>query len=251
MSQSLVDSQCRDRVGIVTLNRPEALNAMNSRLRLELAQAIEAMDNDPEVRVLVLTGAGRAFSSGADIKEQVRQEEAQRPASAAGPASDVASRLMTCRKPVIACVNGLAHGGGALLASVADLRFGCERSEFRFPGVVYGRINATWILALLLGPSKAKDLLLSARVVPAKEAFEMGLLNRLLPAASLLEETLAYAALIASHAPEMTQGIKRLVDSYPGMSVEQMFIAERNERTTVLTPPMASQAFRGFMDRHS
>ena len=234
-----------DGVAIITLNRPSVLNAINTALEAELNEALDAVDEDPEVRCIVLTGAGeRAFCSGRDIHELAANPESDRMAD-----RDYNLRLAFGPKPTIAAVNGLAYGAGALLASSCDLRVGCERSRFRFLGTAAGRLNSTWTLAVQIGMPKAKELLLTARVVEPDEALAIGLLNHLVPADQLVTKTLEIAQLIASNPPEMVQGVKQLLNGYVGMRWPEMAAQEREARETVLKPPPAEESFRDFLER--
>src|SRR5262249_24744034 len=158
-----------DGVGIVTLNRPQVLNAINRKLGIELLDALKALDVDDEIGCLVITGAGdKAFSADGDIKEQVEddkrysREEQDRMGN-----PRLFLEIAVCAKPVVGMMNGLAYGGAAVLASALDIRIGCESSRFRFLAAAYGRINATWSLGSQIGWPQAKELLFTARVVEA------------------------------------------------------------------------------------
>ena len=235
-------------VGVITLNRPEVLNALNAQLNGELDQAVAELEEDTDTHVIVLTGAGRAFSAGADIREVVHRE--QQPATETSRIrANPVTRLASCAKPTVAAINGLAIGGGALLSSVVDIRFGCEQSQFRFPGAAYGRINATWSLAVILGMSKAKELLFSGRTVEAQEALSIGLLDRLVPSERLMGETMEFAHLVAANPPDMVQGVKQLLHQYIGMPLRDMSRLEQEMRQTRLVPPPATEAFKGFLHR--
>ena len=235
-------------VGVITLNRPEVLNAMNGELNKELSQAAVELDQDADVHVIVITGAGRAFCAGADIREMAHLEEKADAQAQSSPASHTMS-LAFSRKPVIAALNGLAFGGGALLASATDIRYGCEHSRFRFLGTVAGRINSTWTLSVVLGISKAKELLFSGRVVEADEALSIGLLDRLIPADRLMDETMQLAHTVAGNPPEMVQGVKQLLHDYVGMRFPDMAHLEQEVRSTRLTPPPVREAFKDFLER--
>ena len=239
-------------VGVITLNRPDVLNAMNAQLRGELDQAVAELEEDDAINALVLTGAGRAFCAGNDIHEAVRREERQeQPAPEATPyAPTASSRLAFCAKPTIAAINGLSVGGGAMLASAADIRLGCTESQFRFMGAAYGRINATWTLATILGMPMAKELLFSGRPVEAQEARSIGLLNRLVPLERLMEETMELAHLIAGNPPDMIQAVKKLLHDYIGMGYPEMLRLEQETRYERLTTPPASETFREFLGRN-
>ena len=190
-----------DGVGIVTLNRPKVLNAMNRKLGAELLDAVKSLEADDGIGCLVITGAGeRAFSAGGDIKEQVAddkrytREEQQR---LGNPQRTLEVSL--CAKPTIGMMNGLAYGGAAVLASSLDIRVGCEASRFRFLAAAYGRINATWSLGSQIGWPQAKELLFTARIVEAEEAYRIGLLNHLVPRSELRSKTMEIARMIAGN----------------------------------------------------
>jgi enoyl-CoA hydratase len=174
--------EVEDGVGIVTLNRPDKLNAMNRRLSSELHDAVKRFEADDAVGCIVVTGAGRAFSAGGDIHEQ-REDDRRYSAEELDRMRSGRSSLdiATCAKPVIGMMNGLAYGGAAVLASSLDMRVGCEDTKFRFLAAAYGRINSTWTLPNQVGWPMAKELLFTARTVEAEEAYRIGLLNHLVP----------------------------------------------------------------------
>ena len=178
----LVDTE--DGVGIVTLNRPDQLNAMNRKLSGELHDAVKRLDADDTIGSIVITGAGtRAFSAGGDIHEQREDDRryTQEELDAVRPPRRGSFEIAASAKPTIGMINGLAYGGAAVLASSLDIRVGCEDSRFRFLAAAYGRINSTWTLPNQVGWPIAKELLFTARVVEAEEAYRIGLLNHLVP----------------------------------------------------------------------
>ncbi len=232
-------------VATITLDRAQVLNAINTAMEAELNDALDVVEQDAEVRCIVLTGAGeRAFCAGRDIREL-----AAHPESDSLPERDYNLRLAFEPKPTIAALNGLAYGAGALLASSCDLRVGCERSRFRFLGTAAGRLNSTWTLAVQIGLPKAKELLLTARIVEPEEALAMGLLNHVVPAEQVMAKTLEIAQLIAANPPEMVQGVKQLLNGYVGRRWPEMAAEEREARETRLRPPPAEESFRDFLER--
>jgi enoyl-CoA hydratase len=190
-------------VATITLDRPDRLNAMSIELVAELHDALDEVGADNEVRVVILTGAGRAFCSGLDLKDhgvvpgieglQVGQI-AQR---AMRHYSRLASDLRRLPQPVIAAVNGPAYGGGMCLALAADLRFASASAAFNATGIVNGltstELGASWLLPRLVGVARSNDLLLTGRVVDAGEALAMGLVSRVLPDDELLDGCLEVA----------------------------------------------------------
>ncbi len=236
-------------VAVITLNRPQVLNAMNLRLARELGEAIAQAEESDDVRAIIITGAGdRSFSAGADIHEMRTFSPAQAE-EAAEARSTSQKRVAACRKPVIGAVNGLAHGGGAVLASSLDFLVGCERSEFRFLAVAYGQMNSTWSLPVIIGWPMAKELLYTGRVVGAEEAHRIGLLNHLVSSESLMEKAMELAGTIAENHPISVQGVKRLIIENLGTSWEEMRERERVARRTTYRGLAVEVGFKDFIER--
>jgi enoyl-CoA hydratase/carnithine racemase len=240
-------------VAIVTLNRPEQLNAMNRRLSAELHEAVKAAEADPDIGCIVITGAGdRAFSAGGDIHEQREDDRryTQEELDALGaPRSRGSYEISACAKPTIGMMNGLAYGGAAVLASSLDMRIGCEHCRFRFLAAAYGRINSTWTLPNQVGWPVAKELLFSARVVEAEEAYRIGLLNHLVPCAELRKRTMDLASMIAGNRREAVMGVKALLLQHMGQGLEAQWAAERDYTTRVARGAKAEEAFPDFIAR--
>jgi enoyl-CoA hydratase/carnithine racemase len=240
-------------VAIVTLNRPEQLNAMNNQLSAELHEAVVSLSVDDEVGCLVITGAGhRAFSAGGDIHEQ-REDDRRYTQAELDARGAVRARgsyeIGACPKPTIGMMNGLAYGGAAVLASSLDMRVGCTHSSFRFLAAAYGRINSTWTLPNQVGWPIAKELLFSGRVVEAEEAQRMGLLNHLVPCEQLRDKTLWLATMIARNRRESVMGIKALLLQHMGGTLEEQWANERTYTTTVARGARAEAAFPDFIAR--
>ena len=240
-------------VAIITLNRPEVLNAMNRKLSSELYEAVMEANADDEIGCLILTGSGnRAFSAGGDIHEQrqraqeLSEEERERLDAARGTQS---YEISACPKPIIGMMNGLAHGGGSVLASSLDFRLGCEHVNFRFLAAAYGRINSTWTLPNQIGWPMAKELLFSGRVVEAEEAYRIGLLNHLVPCDQLRPKTMEIATTIAKHRRESVQGIKELLLQHMGCDLRQMWANEKDFTTTKVKGYGVEEAFPEFLER--
>ncbi len=158
-----------DGVAILTLNRPDKLNAMNRLLSRELRDAVLAADADDEVGCIVITGAGdKAFSAGGDIHEQREDDRRYTQEQLDAMRTRGPYEIAASKKPTIGMINGLAYGGAAVLASSLDMRIGCENTRFRFLAAAYGRINSTWTLPNQVGWPIAKELLFSARIVEAE-----------------------------------------------------------------------------------
>ena len=242
-----------DGVAILTLNRPEKLNAMNRQLNLELQDAVRAMNQDDEIGCIAITGAGeRAFSAGGDIHEQ-RERDRETDQESRGQQDQNRSRgtyeISASLKPVIGMMNGLAYGGAAVLSSSLDMRVGCERTSFRFLAAAYGRINSTWTLPNQVGWPIAKELLFTGRVVEAEEAHRIGLLNHLVPVDQLREKTMEIGRAISQNRRESVMGIKELLLMHKGCDLEQQWANERDFTTNRVRGYNAEQAFPEFIAR--
>ncbi len=236
-------------VATVTLNRPRVLNAMNLALSRELGHAIAELEADDAIGAIILTGAGdRSFSAGADIHE-MRTLTPEDTARGAEIRAESQRRVANCSKPIIGALNGLAHGGGAVLASSLDFLVGCERSQFRFLAVAYGQMNSTWTLPVIIGWPRAKELLYTGRVVEAEEAYRIGLLNHLVPASNLMDKALELARMIAANHPRSVQGVKSLVQGNLGHSWEEMRQREHQARRTTHRGLAVEVGFQEFIKR--
>ena len=198
-------------VAVLRLNRPDKHNAINRRLSSALVAHLDALADDDEVRVVIVTGAGeKAFCAGADMTEALG---ASRGEGRGEGTVDVIMRLVRFPKPVIAAVNGFAYGGGALLAITCDLRVAAHTARFRFPGATYGLVVGGSQLPRIIGLSRAKDLIFTARVVDAAEALRIGLVDRLVVQADLEEAALELAGQIAQNSPEALRASKEVIDA--------------------------------------
>jgi enoyl-CoA hydratase len=240
-------------VAILTMNRPEVLNAMSRELTAELQDAVQSACDDDEIGCIVITGAGdRAFSAGGDIHQQrsddvtfSQEERAQMSAKRTRGSYEIGA----CIKPTIGMMNGLAYGGAAVLSSSLDMRIGCEDTKFRFLAAAYGRINSTWTLPNQVGWPIAKELLFSARVVEAEEAYRIGLLNHLVPREALRAKTMELATMIAKNHRGAVMGIKEILMRDMGSNLEEQWGNEIDYTTHVMRGAKAEDAFPEFIAR--
>src|SRR6516225_4157137 len=244
----LVDKE--DGVGILTLNRPDKLNAMNRKLAGELHDAVKRMDADETIGCIVITGAGdRAFSAGGDIHEQREDDRRYTQDELEARRGRGSYEVAASAKPTIGMINGLAYGGAAVLASSLDMRVGCEDTRFRFLAAAYGRINSTWTLPNQVGWPIAKELLFTARIVEAEEAYRIGLLNHLVPRDQLRAKTMELARVIAGNNRASIVGIKALLLKQMAQNLEQQWTEEREYTTHVVRGARAEEAFPEFIAR--
>jgi enoyl-CoA hydratase/carnithine racemase len=249
MSYQNILAERVEKVAIITLNRPEKLNALSYELACELDEELAKIENDDDVRVVILTGAGpRAFSAGGDIMQMVKSTPEEM-AARTDIRREANWHLATFAKPIIGAINGLAYGAGAQLTTMLDIRIGCEHTEIQFLAAKYGRANSTWSLPLVVGMPKAKELLYTGRPVKAEEAERIGLLNQVVPSAQLRSAALEMAKQISENDPRMVQGIKRLLDDGVGMAWRDRFDAEQNARKNKLKANSPREGFKAFLER--
>ena len=249
MAYEFILSERLDGAAIVTLNRPDKLNALSFDLMQEVDHALSQFEADDAVKAVIITGAGeRAFSAGADIHEMADMP-AEELAARQARRGEISWHIADYSKPLIGAINGLAYGGAALLSSSLDIRIGCEKTQFRFLAASYGRVNSTWSLPLLVGWPKAKELLYTGRVVAAEEAERIGLLNQIVPAAKLREVAIELAQMIAKNDPRMVQGIKRLVHEGMGLDWQGRYDLEDDARATYLSAGHPRDGFKDFLAR--
>jgi enoyl-CoA hydratase/carnithine racemase len=238
-----------ERIAIVTLNRPEKLNAMNYELAAELDEELTNIENDDQLRCVVLTGAGpRAFSAGGDIVQMVKSTPEEM-AARSDKRREMSWHLATFTKPIIGAINGIAYGAGAQLTTMLDIRIGCENTEIQFLAAKYGRANSTWSLPLIVGLPKAKELLYTGRPIRAEEAERIGLLNQVVPSSELLKTAVAMAKQIGENDPRMVQGIKKLLDDGVGSAYLERFDAEHNARKGKMKANSPREGFKAFLER--
>ncbi|MBA2467759.1 MAG: enoyl-CoA hydratase [Sphingomonas sp.] len=217
----------RDAVTLVTLNRPQALNALNNQVLTELIAAFAAYDADPAQRCLVLTGSEKAFAAGADIKEMQSQGFADMySANFFGGWEQVTAT----RKPWIAAVAGFALGGGCEVAMMADFIIAADSAKFGQPEIKLGvtpGMGGSQRLTLAIGKAKAMEMCLTGRMMDAAEAERSGLVAKVVPAADLVDEALKTAAQIASMAPLAAIATKEMVNAAYEMPLSQGIRFER------------------------
>lgn len=220
-----------DGIATVTLNRPEALNAIDPETQGELATIWARIDKDPSIRVGIVTGAGgKAFSTGADLKK-TRQADAPFAASIFGDEPDFNPVSgMDVAKPMIAAINGYALGGGLEMALACDIRIASENARFGLPEVTVGTMpgaGGTQRLARIVGQSNAMRLLLTGETIDAEEALRIGLVSAVLPPDRLIGAAREIAARIAANAPLAVRAVKKLALAGADMSLGTGLLAER------------------------
>jgi enoyl-CoA hydratase len=212
MAYETILVETRGPVGLITLNRPNALNALNTQVIVELNRALAAFDADPEIAVMVLTGSERAFAAGADVKEMEAMDfMAAFQSDFIGSWQEVARR----RKPIIAAVAGYALGGGCELAMMCDIIIAADNAKFGQPEINLGTIpgaGGTQRLTRAVGKAKAMEMALTGRMMDAEEAERASLVARVVPVTDLLDEALKLAETIAEKSQPIVAMAKQAVN---------------------------------------
>ncbi|GAA2991416.1 enoyl-CoA hydratase [Actinokineospora diospyrosa] len=227
MTDTITIDRPADRVALITLTRPKALNALNLQVMREITAATAELDRDPDIGAIVITGSERAFAAGADIKEMAPQTFSDVYAADWFAGWDALSRVRT---PLIAAVAGYALGGGCELAMMCDLLIAADTAKFGQPEITLGVIpgmGGSQRLTRAIGKAKAMDLCLTGRTIDAHEAERAGLVSRVVPAAALLEEATGVATKIASMSRPAARMVKEAVNRAFESSLTEGLLFER------------------------
>ena len=243
--------ETKEAVGWITINRPQVLNALNSDVLQELDTAVESLANDDAVKILVITGAGKAFIAGADIA-QMQNMSADEARIFSQTGHQLFSKIETISKPVIACINGFALGGGLELAMACDIRIASEKAKFGQPeaglGVIPG-FGGTQRLARICGTGKAKELIFTGDIVDAQTALSIGLINRIFTSETLSAETENIAKRIASNGPFAIQKAKQVINSGIDTDLKTGCTYEINAFAECFTTNQPKEGMGAFLEK--
>lgn len=212
MPYEMILTETHGKVGLITFNRPQAMNALNNQLMRELMDALESFDKNEHIRVMVITGNEKAFAAGADIKEMADKSIHQMMDT---DHVAVFGRIRTIQKPVIAAVSGFALGGGCEVALSCDMIIASESARFGQPEITIGVIpgaGGTQRLTHAVGKAIAMEMVLNNRTLLAQEALQFGLVNRVVPVSDYLNEALKLAEEIAGRAPLAVAAAKKMIN---------------------------------------
>ena len=251
MSYNNVLFEVEAAVATLTFNRPERLNALNAETMAEVAAVLEQTAGNPEIRVLLMTGQGRAFIAGADINEFLQFDPLAAREFADG-AHVLAAKIEQLPIPVIACVNGFALGGGCELAMVCDIIYAAETAKFGQPEVNLGIMpgfGGSQRLARLVGKGLAKELCLTGRLVDAAEAKAMGLAARVFPAATFMEECTKVARSLAAKGRVSLRAIKQTIDRGFDLDLKNACALEADAFALCFASPDAKEGAAAFLEK--
>ncbi|HJR64565.1 MAG TPA: enoyl-CoA hydratase [Gemmatimonadaceae bacterium] len=246
-----------DGIGTLTLNRPDKLNAFAGTMRTEIAEALEELERDEAVRVIVITGAGRGFCAGADVgymAELVERHDVESMAALVEAGRRVVGIIRRSAKPVIGSINGVAAGGGANLALACDMRIASEQAKL---GQTFNRIGlhpdwgATYFVPRLVGPAKALELFWLAELIDAGECLRLGLFNRVVPHGALERETREVATALAAKPALSLSLAKRAVYQSMDRSLSEMLDYELDAQLRCFESSDAAEGIRAFMEKRT
>lgn len=248
-SYECIEVSISGKLGCITLNRPKVLNAINRQMVSEILSAMEGFEENDHIRVIVLSGNGRAFAAGADIDEMATDEAIDFELRNQFKDWD---RLAMIKKPIIGAVQGFALGGGFELALCCDLLLAADDAEFGFPEVNLGVMpgaGGTQRLTKLVGKTKAMEWLFTGRRISAREALQFGIINRLVSKVVLMEETMKFAAEIANQAPLSIRLIKESVLKAVDVSLDEGMHFERKNFYLLFSTEDQKEGMRAFQEK--
>ncbi|MDX5400928.1 MAG: enoyl-CoA hydratase [Rhodobacterales bacterium] len=252
MAYETIIVDVEDHVALITLNRPQALNALNDQLLGELADALTACQNNEKVRCIVLTGSEKAFAAGADIK--MMAEKSFVDVFAGDLFTPESEQILRVRKPIIAAVSGYALGGGCELAMMCDFIIASDTAKFGQPeinlGVVAG-LGGTQRLTRAIGKAKAMDMNLTGRFMDAEEAERSGLVSRVVPAKKLMEETMAAAQKIAEKSMITVMVVKEAVNRSFETTLREGLLFERRTFHALFATEDQKEGMAAFMEKRT
>jgi enoyl-CoA hydratase/carnithine racemase len=242
-----------DHVATLTLDRPERLNALTFEVYVELRDTFAALDTEPGVRCVLLTGSGRGFCSGGDVESIIGELFGRSPEQLlefTRMTCDVVANMRRCRRPIVAALNGTVAGAGAVLAAASDIRFAADSARIAFLFVKVGLSGAdmgvSWLLPRLVGQGNASELLFTGDFITAQRAYEMGLYQRVLPQDRLMPEARAFAEALARGPADALAVSKRAIALESHMTLEEALDHEARVQAELMTHPDYREAYEAF-----
>lgn len=244
--------EVKNRIGYITINRPEALNALSSQVLADLNEVLDQVENSEDIRVVIVTGSGeKAFVAGADIKEMDLMSPIQA-FEYMTFANNTFTRLSDLRQPTIAVLNGYALGGGMELALSTDIRIGYEKTVVGFPEVGLGIIPGfagTQRMSRLIGTSRTKELIFTARTVKGQEAYELGILNKLVTVEELLSSAEELAAAMIKNAPLAVEKAKHVIQVGSELPLKNAIRLETEAEALLFSTEDKVEGMRAFVEK--
>jgi enoyl-CoA hydratase/carnithine racemase len=245
-------------VATITLDRPERLNALTFQVYEELRDAFRTLDEEPGVRAIVLTGRGKGFCSGGDVEDiigRLFERDYQGLLAFTRMTCDLIHAIRSCRRPVVAALNGTTAGAGAVIASACDLRVACETAKIAFLFVKVGLsgadMGASWLLPRLVGTGRAAELLMTGDFIDAAEAHRIGLYNRVVPGGRALEEGRALAEKLARGPSFALEVTKDALNREAVLDLDGALEAEAKVQAVCMQDPNFREAYEAFTEKRT
>ncbi len=246
-----VRTEFLDNVAVVTIDRPKALNALNTEVISKLSSIFTELDKNEDVACVIIKGEGRAFVAGADIEEMLHMDQHEGEIFGSST-SKIFSQISNFRKPVIACVNGYALGGGLELALACDIRYASKEAKFGFPelglGITPG-FSGTQRLPRVVGNGIAKEMLFTSKIIDAEEAYRIGLVNKIFNIEELCDECIKLATEIASKAQIALEYCKTAVDDGLQLSLEDGIVLESKNFGKCFATEDQVEGMKAFLEK--
>lgn len=241
-------------VATVTLNRPERLNALTFEVYRELRDTFRALDSEPGVRAILLTGAGKAFCSGGDVEDIIGplfERDYRGLLEFTRNTGDLILAMLRCRRPIVGALNGTVAGAGAVIASACDIRIAAESARIAFlftkVGLSGADMGASWLLPRIVGQGRATELLMTGDFIEAQEAHRIGLYNRVVPVDQVLQEGQAWAERLAAGPSFGLEITKTMLLREAAMDVESALAAETEIQAACMEDPNFREAYEAFI----
>ena len=244
-----------ENIAIITMNRPEKLNALNLELQEEMKHALDTLYMDDEVKVIILTGAGRAFSAGGDIgtmKEAHQLDPLLLRQALYQSTSEVTNRIWNYEKPIIAAVNGVAAGGACNWALACDFVIASENARFGEVFIHVGLVpdgGGSWLLPRLVGLQRAKEIIMMGKMVPAEEAERIGMVNRVVPEKDLMSTAKEYARILASLPPRTLGAAKKTINKAMTTSLSEAMDYEMTMQAICFQTDAHRERVKAFLEK--
>ena len=245
-------------IGTITLNRPERLNAITFEVYRELTDFFADLRDEKDVRVVVITGAGRAFCSGGDVESiigRLFERDAEGLLEFTRATCALISAMRNCKRPIVAAINGVAAGAGAVIAAAADVRIACETAKIAYlftrVGLSGADMGAAWLLPRLIGFGRASELLMTGDFIDAAEARRIGLYNRVVPSDKLMEEALGFAKKLATGPQLGLEMTKALLNREATMDLSSALDLEAEAQATCMQHPDFREAYQAFREKRA
>jgi len=241
-------------VATITLNRPDRLNALTFEVYAELRNTFRALDTEPGVRAIVITGAGRAFCSGGDVEDIIGplfERDYQGLLDFTRTTGDLILAMLRCRRPIVGGLNGTVAGAGAVIAAACDIRIAAEEAKIAYlftkVGLSGADMGASWLLPRLVGHGRAMELLMTGDFIGADEAHRIGLYNRVVPGADLMKEARSWAERLARGPSFGLEITKKMLVREATMDVESALAAETEIQAACMEDPNFREAYDAFV----